>query len=302
MDEINSSVRPPRGLPSLSALRAFESAAAHGSFLRAADELSVTPAAISHQVRGLEQALGLALFERQPRRVVLTPDGTRLFQAVKEGLDVIELGLSALRRSRATVTLTTNTAFAGRWLLPRLVALREACPQVDLRLHATESVADLGRGEADLAVRSGDGRWPQLAVQLLAAERYAPMCSPALGVKAARDLARQRLIHAQWSTKAFQPAVWPRWFRAAGLKPPRSGRDLHFTDESHAILATLGGQGVALLSLTLMRPELESGALVQPFGPVLPTGGYYLATARGREREPALQQVWAWLAQAMAAD
>jgi LysR family transcriptional regulator, glycine cleavage system transcriptional activator len=303
MHEPISSVRAPRRLPPLSALRAFEAAAAHSSFQRAAVELSVTPTAISHQVRGLEESLGQPLFRRLTRQLVLTPAGLRLFHALREGFDQLEAGVRALRMPAAgeTVTLSTNTAFAAKWVLPRLAAFRAACPGIELRLHASDTVVDLARGDADLAIRSGRGKWPGLATAELMRERYAPMCSPALGLRRARDLPKHRLIHCDWQPNAQAPAVWPRWFDEAGLAQPKArsrsaASGLSFSDETHALLAALAGQGVALLSLTLTAGELASGALVQPFGPVLETGSYFLATASGREREPAVRTVWEWIA------
>jgi LysR family glycine cleavage system transcriptional activator len=301
MNEFSSSVRRPRRLPALSSLRAFEAAAAHLSFQRAAAELSVTPTAISHQVRGLESALGQPLFRRLTRQLVLTPSGSRLFQSLREGFDTLEAGVSALRRPVATdtVTLTTNTVFAAKWLLPRMAAFRAACPGIDLRLHASDAVADLARGEADLALRHGEGDWPGLVTAELMRERYAPVCSPRLGLARARDLHRHPLIHLDWQPHARQPATWARWFEAAGIEPPKAlaarASRLSFSDETHGMLATLAGHGVALLSLTLAGEELRSGALVQPFGPALETGGYFLAAARGREREPAIRAVWQWI-------
>lgn len=307
MDELRSPERRPRRLPPLSSLRAFEAAAAHLSFQRAAGELAVTPTAISHQVRGLESALGQPLFRRLARRLELTPAGLRLFHAVREGFDTLQAGVSALRTRAAadTVTLTTNTAFAARWVLPRMAAFRAACPGIELRLHASEAVADLVRGEADLAIRSGSGPWPGVTTAELMPERYAPVCSPLLGLKRVQDLPKHRLIHFDWQPQARAPALWTRWFEEAGLAAPKARATartagLSFSDESHAMLATLAGHGVGLLSLTLAAQELRSGALLQPFGPVLDTGSYFLATASGREREPAIRAVWQWvLAQAM---
>ncbi len=303
MSEIISSIRPARRLPPLSALRAFEAAAAHASFQRAAAELSVTPTAISHQVRGLESTLGQPLFRRMTRQLVLTPAGLRLFHALREGFDTLEAGVQALRTrvEGETVTLTANTAFVAKWVLPRIAAFRFACPGIELRLHASDTLVDLARGDADLAIRSGQGDWPGLATAELMPERYAPLCSPRLGLKRARDVAQHRLIHSDWQPHASAPAQWPRWFAEAGLAMPAKRRSktstgLSFSDETHAMLAALAGHGVALLSLTLAAEELRSGALVQPFGPALDTGRYFLATAKGREREPAIRAVWEWIA------
>ncbi|WP_418116478.1 LysR substrate-binding domain-containing protein [Variovorax sp. 350MFTsu5.1] len=302
MNEIGSPVRTPRRLPPLLSLRAFEAAAAHLSFQRAAQELSVTPSAISHQVRALEDALGQPLFRRLTRQLALTPAGQRLFDDLRTGFDLLEAGVDRLRRPSASqaVTLSTNTAFAARWVLPRMDAFRKACPGVELRLHASDTLVDLARGEADIAVRSGNGNWPGLVSRELMPERYAPLCSPMLGLKDAADLPKHRLIHCDWQPQALAPAVWPRWFREAGIAPPRgramTASGLSFSDETHAMLAALAGHGVALLSLTLSAEELRSGALVQPFGPALDTGSYFLAVANGREDEPALRAVWEWIA------
>lgn len=307
-NEMNSSVRSPRRLPPLSSLRAFEAAAAHLSFQRAAHELSVTPTAISHQVRSLEETLGQPLFRRLTRQIELTAVGERLFAAVREGLDLVEAGVRSVRtRSvRETVTLSTNTAFAAKWVLPRMASFRAACPGIELRLHASDAVVDLARAEADLAIRSGSGRWRGLVTEALIAERYAPVCSPHLGLRRVQDLAKLPLIHCDWQAGAHAPATWARWFDEAGiglqLRPgnsrdkgvQRKKDDLLFSDETHAMLAALAGHGVALLSLTLAADELRSGALLQPFGPVLSTGSYFLATANGREREPVIGAVWRW--------
>jgi len=307
MNEIGSSVRPPRRLPPLLSLRAFEAAAAHLSFQRAALELSVTPSAISHQVRGLEDTLGQPLFRRLTRQLVLTPAGQRLFDDLRMGFDLLEAGIDRLRRPAASqaVTLTTNTAFAARWVLPRMDAFRKACPGVELRLHASDTVVDLARGDADIAVRSGSGNWPGLVSQELMREHYAPLCSPMLGLKRVQELPKHRLIHCDWQPQALAPAVWPRWFREAGISPARGrsmkASDLSFSDETHAMLAALAGHGIALLSLTLSAEELRSGALVQPFGPALDTGSYFLAVASGRENEPAIRAVWEWIASQAAA-
>ena len=302
MNEATSPIRRPRRLPPLRSLHAFEAAAAHLSFQRAALELSVTPSAISHQVRALENTLGRPLFRRLTRQLALTPAGERLFDDLRAGFDALEAAVERLRQpsSSQAVTLTTNTAFAARWVLPRMAAFRKACPGIELRLHASDTLVDLARRDADIAVRAGSGNWPGLVVRELMPERYAPLCSPMLGLKRVSDLPKHQLIHADWQPGAAAPATWSRWFREAGIAAPR-GRSmkaagLSFSDETHAILAALAGHGVALLSLTLCAEELRSGALVQPFGPALDTGSYFLATANGRENEPAVRSVWDWIA------
>jgi LysR family glycine cleavage system transcriptional activator len=297
MDEPRSPVRARRRLP-LAALRAFEAAAAHLSFQRAAEELGVTPAAVSHQVRSLEAATGTLLFHRLTRKVELTEDGAKLYRDLKAGFDAIEAAVAGLHRDRQrqAVVLTTNTAFAARWLLPRMGMLTAAVPGTVIRLEATEAVVDLARGEADLAVRSGHGDWPGLTVQLLAQERYLPVAAPTLGLTCPDDLQRFRLIEFDWHARQ-QPSLWSRWFREAGLPEQRQADKLAFSDENHAIEAVLAGHGVGLLSATLMAPELGSGALVNPFGPALATGGFYLAALPARRQQAAIAAIWNWFAE-----
>ncbi len=283
------------------ALRAFEAAARHRSVQRAAAELHVTPTAVSHQIRALEEDLGVGLFVRKPRQLVLTPSGTRLFEALRQGLDVIAAGVHGVRQDSAprAVTLSATTAFAARWILPRLGALHRACPGVSIRVHATEAVVDLSRGEADLAIRFGDGQWPGLATHHLGEERYAAMGSPGLGLRRIEDLERQHLIQFDWGPGARSPAVWARWAKEAGIPRPATWvatrKSLSFSDEVQAIGAAAGGLGVGLLSLTLTRAEQESGTLVQGPGPVVSAGSYHLAAARGMQEEPGVREVWEWI-------
>lgn len=241
-------------------------------------------------MRGLEDTLGQPLFRRFARRLELTPAGLRLAHALREGFDTLEAGVQALRARSATgdtVTLSTNTAFAAKWVLPRMAAFGVQCPGINLRLHASDALVDLVRGDADIAIRSGlHGDWPGVEALQLMQEHYAPVCSPRLGLARVADLGRHPLIHCDWQPHASAPALWSRWFKEAGLAE-RAGKgrarksDLSFSDETHALLAALSGHGVALLSLTLAAEELRSGALVQPFGPLLSTGSYFLATAKG---------------------
>lgn len=307
MSESDSSIRPARALPTLASLRAFEAAAAHRSVQRAAAELHVTPTAVTHQIRSLEEELGAALFLRKPRQLVLTAPGQRLFESLRQGLDTIAAGVQSARQSHAAqvVTLTTTTAVASRWVLPRLASFQRLNPGIHLRVQAGESVVDLARGDADIAIRFGDGDWPKLETQRLGEERYAPMCSPSLGLRHATELEQHPLIHFDWGANAKSPASWSAWARAAELpKPARwvSARTtLSFSDEAQAMSATLAGLGVGLLSLTLTQAEREGGFLVRPFGPELVTGHYHLAAARGREEAPGVREVWNWIAAEFAA-
>lgn len=286
-----------RRLPPLPALRAFEAAARHQSFKRAAGELGVTPTAISHQVRLLEATLGRRLFLRRTRQVVLTGEGERLYDATREGLDVIAQAVAHLasRPARRIVTVSATPAFLGRRLLPRVKAFAAANPGLDLRLHASDDPVDLRAEGIDAAVRYGVGPYPGLVAHPLTADRYAPVCSPALALDGPAALAGATLVHFEWRNPRPDSPTWQRWFAAAGQDGRGHAGGITFTDEAHAIQAALAGQGVALLSLLLVEAELASGALVQPFGPSLPGHIYHLVHPReGADRE-ALAALRAWI-------
>ncbi len=287
-------------LPPLLALRAFEATARHMSVKHAAAELSVTATAVSHQLRQLEEALQVKLFERLPRRLVLTAQGHILYPALREGFDAFEQGVARVRAGqvRQVVTLSATLVLAARWLVPNVPSFRAACPGLDLRIHASDDMVDLAARQADIAIRYGSGKWPGLATEHLMQESFAPVCSPALKLDSAADLLHYPLIHFEWRRHFRNPATWQRWVKQAqlpGLEKLDTTAGLLFSDGSHAIQATLAGQGVAMMGLTLIAEELRSGALVQPFGPALDAGSYYLACEEARRHEPQLQMVKEWL-------
>lgn len=267
-----------RRLPPLAALRAFEAAARHMSFKRAAEELAVTPTAISHQIRLLEDTLGLRLFERHPRRLVLTAAGRLLHPGLRSGFDSFEQALRALSsiREPPAVTLSATPAFMAKRLVPKVAAFRAAHPDIELRLHASVTPIDLRSGTADVAVRYGRGAWPGMRADLLTADRFAPVCSPHLGVRSPDDLRRVPLIHFEWRTTEPDKPDWSRWLARAGVSIPDPAAGLVFSDEGHAIQAAVAGHGVALLSLVLVAEDLAGGTLVQPFGPTLDGYAYHL--------------------------
>lgn len=259
-----------RKLPPLAALRAFEAAARHQSFKRAASELAVTPTAISHQVKLLEDTLGVRLFARAVRRVDLTREGQRLFPVLRDGLDRIDEVVAELRQPRREIlTLSATPLFTARWLVPRVGSFQEANPGVDLRLHATVEAVDLPGGEADAAIRYGRGPFPGLIAKTLVAQRFVPMCSPSLRLTRPDQLRRLPLLHSEWYRKGPDVPTWARWCEIAGIENVDWTKGVTFTDESHVIQAAIAGHGVALLSPLLLEPELEMGSLVQPFGPAI---------------------------------
>ncbi|MEQ8398277.1 LysR substrate-binding domain-containing protein [Thalassobaculum sp.] len=289
-----------RRLPSLGALRAFEAAARHQSFKQAAAELGVTPTAISHQVRQLEEYLRVALFRRQVRRVVLTPEGDALYPVLQRVFDTIAESVDALRRRpvRRVATLSATVAFTARLLVPHVAAFRVLHPDWDLRLHASDDPVDLHAGEADAAIRYGPGRYPGLTAMPVITDRFLPTCSPHLGLTRPQDLAGSVLIHFEWRAAGPESTRpnWRAWARRAGVEGFDAASGITFSDESSAIQATIAGQGVALLSSALVAGELASGALVQPFGPALDGSHYDLVFPIDAEDRPPVAALRRWVA------
>lgn len=286
-----------RRLPPLHALRAFEAAARHLSFKDAAAELAVTPTAISHHVRLLEETLGVQLFERRARAVSLTAEGMVLYPVLRDSFDAVADAVSRLRapRMRTVVTLSATVAFTARWLLPRVSAFHEANPDMDLRLHASDEPADLHAGMADAAVRYGSGNYPGLSAQKLLQDVFAPVCSPALNVARPEGLAAQTLIHFEWRQARRSNPTWPRWLEMVGLGDLHPKANLVFTDETHAIQAAVAGKGVALLSLLLVSDEIERGTLVQPFQPALESYRYWLVCRADDQDSKPIQALRRWI-------
>lgn len=285
-----------RRLPSLSALRAFESAARLGSAKRAAAELSVTPAAISHQLRQLEDELGLALFVRRPRQLVLTAPGQDLQRALGEAFATIAGAVERVRApQRRSLTLSTTPAVASRWLVPRLPQLREACAGLDLRIHVSHEPVALDGVEADVAIRYGSGRWPGLVAHKLFDNLFAPVCSPMLRLRDRRELPRHTLLHFAPPGARSAPVDWAMWQSQARVPGLDAGVGPVFSDETHTISAALAGQGVALMSLALVAEELRAGSLVQPFGPELQAEPFHLVYPDSREQDCWLLTLRDWI-------
>lgn len=290
-----------RKLPPLASLRAFEAAARHQSFKRAAGELAVTPTAISHQIKLLEETLGFPLFRRGVRRIDLTPEGQRLFPVLRDGFDSFDEVLSELRRPRREIlTLSATPLFTARWLVPRVDSFRELNPGVDLRLHASVETADLIGGEADAAVRYGRGPYPGLIAKALVEQRFVPMCSPSLGLSHPDQLRELPLLHSEWYRQGPETPTWPRWAEISGATGVDWSKGVTFTDESHVIQAAIAGHGVALLSPLLLAPELEIGSLVQPFGPDIPGLQFHFVYPDSPQSLRKCAALEAWLAESFA--
>jgi LysR family transcriptional regulator, glycine cleavage system transcriptional activator len=274
-----------RRLPPLGTLRAFEAAARHLSFKEAAKELGLTPTAISHQVRLLEQYCGKTLFRRRPRPLSLSDAGASLFPAIRDGFDGFASALAFLAGEGEVKPLrvTTTSAFASRWLVPRLSRWREEHPDVALSIIGVDRVVKLDADEADLAIRYARSA-PHGASHEIFRDQFYPVCSPKLlakgpSVKRASDLMAYPLIHFDWFANDPTSPNWKRWFETASASDPPARQDcqiaLSFREELHAIEAVLAGQGVALCSDVIVASDLASGALVKAVDIALPGYGFY---------------------------
>lgn len=297
-----------KSLPPLVELRAFDAAARHMSFKKAAAELGVTPTAISHQIKLLERYCGQALFRRRPRPMTLTEAGARLFPAVRSGLERFEGAIAAVRRLREELPLrvTATNAFASRWLVPRLPAWRKLRGGVPLEVIGTDSVLDLEAGDSDVAIRYATSRTgePQGVAEVLLTDTFWPVYNPKLlapvRLKRPADLAKHLLIHAYWAPGDRDPPTWRRWLNAARRKwsdvPEYTDlQHLSFREESHAIEAVIGGQGVGLFSDVLVANELAAGTLIKAFDLSLPGYRFYVVRRRDHPREKQISAFSSWL-------
>ncbi len=282
-----------RQLPPLATLRAFEAAARYQSFKQAAEELGVTPTAISHQIRLLEETLALRLFERRTRQVVLTREGSELYPVLRDGFDAFAAALERVsEKRRGVVTLSATTSFTARWLVPRVASFRKRYPSVDLNLHASDDPVDFGSGIADAAVRYGRGPYPDLMSTRLMATRVAPVCSARLGLKSPADLQHATLLHSRWRHPNADTPTWRRWLDAAKIDTVDAEAGISFNDDGHAVQAAIAGQGVALLSLVLVADDLASGLLVQPFGPMIDGYDFHLVHPKTARSEVRMLSEW----------
>jgi LysR family glycine cleavage system transcriptional activator len=254
---------PIRNLP-LAALRAFEAAARHVSYSRAAEELNLTHGAISFQMRALKAELGVDLFKRDGRRMVLTPEGQRLFSYVRDAFERLEHGMADVRAARRgqMLTVSVHPGLASFWVIPRLGDFQRRHPEIDVSLLPTITLTDFSRDDVDMALRYGPGRWPGVTAVKLMDEEIFPVCSPGFnnGVlpRQPRDLAALPLLR-----DARQP--WNDWFRSIGLDLPEPSRGPLYTEPSLVLQAAAAGHGIALARGALAKPEIEAGRLVRLF-------------------------------------
>jgi len=278
----------------LNALRAFEASARHLSFTRAGLELFVSQAAISHQIKGLEERLGVALFRRLPRGLALTDEGAALVPVLSEAFERIGGTLERFADGRFQEVLTIGVVgtFAAGWLLPRLPDFAARHPEVDLRLLTNNNRVDLAGEGLDLAIRFGDGAWHAVEAVPLIDAPLTPLAAPAVArrLAAPADLARETLL------RSYRQDEWPRWFAAAGAPAPRI-RGPVFDSSPTMAAAAAAGAGIALLPAAMFARELAAEALVRPFAAVLHAGSYWLTRLHSRPETSAMRAFRTWLAE-----
>ncbi len=292
-----------RSLPSLKAFHAFESAARHLSFAKAAGELNVTPAAISHHVKTLEDYFGRSLFVRGAGGLKLTEDAAEVLPDLVQGFDLIERVARRLRRGGRVESLQIAVAptLAAKWLVPRLGHFGESHPCIDARIDARYGLPDLRAREADVAIYFGDGHVPGMRVDELFRVAVLPVCSPALldgdpPLRAPADLAAHRLLHDDTLKIDENAPDWNTWLEAAGVTDVDVSRGVHFSHTLLALQAAADGQGVVLTFDLLAAPDLEAGRLVAPFEISIPLrSAYYLVCPEEHAETPKVAAFRDWL-------
>lgn len=293
-----------RSLPPLNGLRAFEAAARHLSFTRAAEELHVTQAAVSHQIKGLEERLGMRLFRRLNRALMLTDEGQRLFPAVRDAFERLAEAVEGLRARDTAGPLTVSVlpSFAAKWLVPRLSRFQERFPDIDLRITALERLVDLARDDVDVAIRFGSGRWRGVHAEMILADRVTPVCSPALAqrLRDPADLAHVTLLHETMEPMRNFPD-WAAWLQAAGVNGVDVSRGLRFSHTHILLQAAIDGRGIALGQAPLAADDLAAGRLIAPFALSLPVGyAYYLVYLPEAAERPKIKAFREWVLAEMA--
>lgn len=278
-----------RRLAHLNALRAFEATARLGSYVRAAGELGVTPAAVGQHVRLLEEQFGGALFERQGKKLVLTDAARAVLPDIKDAFDRLAQAEDRLRESRRAplVAVTLPPSFAAKWLIPRIEGFRMAYPEVDLRLDTTDRLADLPRENVAVGIRYGAGRYPGLDATLLMAEEVFPVCSPSLVSRVRKlrepdDLRHFKLIHDTTMESHASFPTWATWLKASGARKVDARRGLRINSSIMALQAAIDGQGVALARSVIVAGDLRDGRVIRPLRSSCATNySYYLVYPAG---------------------
>lgn len=293
-----------RRLPPLAAVRAFEAAARHENFTKAAAELGMTQAAISYQIRMLEERVGVPLFRREKRRVMLTDAGRRLAAVAGRAFDALDGAFAAIRaEDEGTLTITTSYTFANTWFAWRLGAFQLANPEMAVRLLTDDSLADFAGEEVDVGVRTGLGQWPGLAADLLFRVNFTPMCSPAFLAEHGGALRPEQLP--DLPRIGPDDPWWEIWLKDAGVEVSADvePRGIRLGYQAHEGAAAMAGQGIAMLTPFFWRNDLAEGRLVRPFAQLSTRGwGYWLVYAEHRRLVPKIKRFRDWLLAEVARD
>ena len=292
-----------RRLPPLKAVRTFEAAARHLSFTRAADELHVTQAAVSHQIKALEEWLGVTLFRRQTRGVLLTDAGQAYLPALTGALDAIDRATRDLLRSgqAGILTISALASFAAKWLVPRLGRFADRHPDISVRIAAEDSLVDFAQSEVDLAIRYSHGAWRDLHYEKFLTEEFFVVCAPRLlsgphPLKTPADLAHHTLLHDQMRED------WQMWLEHAGVTVA-PGRSLGFSHSNMVFDAAIDGLGVALGRSIMVADDLAAGRLVKPFNLSLKAEfTYYLVCPPTHVARPKVKAFRDWVFDEVARD
>jgi len=293
-----------RSMLPLNALRAFDAAARHLSFKAAAEDLSVTPAAISQQIRGLEDFLGIELFRRANRNIMLTDSAHLALGALRSGFEKLEEAVDQLigAGTETAVRVSVSPSFASKWLVPRLARFYERRPDAVVKISATMALTDFRNEEVDLAIRYGEGSYSGLEAERLLGDTVRPMCAPEVRdgctpVNRPEDLFKHTLIHDDSFSEDNSAPTWPMWLKAAGLDAPDGLPALHFNTHMLAIEAAVSGRGVVLARSSIADADLKAGRLV----PVLDEESkpvefaHYLVAPRENLTQPHVQEFVTWL-------
>ncbi|MCF7821145.1 MAG: transcriptional regulator GcvA [Mariprofundaceae bacterium] len=263
-------------IPSLNALRAFVAAGRHGNLKDAAAELFVTPSALSHQIRNLEESLEVQLFNRTKAGLSLTQAGELIYSDMAAAFEQIEEAIARLNRKSQDELLNVSmlSTFAMRWFIPRLSDFQKQHPEIEVRISTSVSQVDFAREDIDCAIRSGRGNWPGLHAEYLFAEAFTPVCSPGLAksLKSPEALQNHTLLHAR-----LRPDDWHVWLGTVGVGEMQPRQEQVFETRNFAIQAAVDGVGVAIVDPSLVAEEIRAGRLMVPFPQTLADeSAYYL--------------------------
>ncbi|MEH6456948.1 MAG: transcriptional regulator GcvA, partial [Cocleimonas sp.] len=296
-----------RRLPPLNSIRAFEATARHLSFSRAADELNVTPGAVSQQVKVLEDYLDLKLFKRKNRMILLTDEAQICLPLLSQGLDKLSQGIETIREQNndKPLTITASPTFASRWLLPRLTSFQQQFPDIDVRIEATNELADLVNDDIDVGIRFGTGEYSGLEADYLFSQNVIPVCKPSLlegenRIQSPEDLKKHTLLHAGSEYFIMDDKThvdWEMWFATVGVNDIDARHGLHFSQYNLLIEAAIRGQGVALVGDAIISDEIKTGQLVKLFEETdIPLSfSYYLAYSKNKTNLPRVKIFRQWL-------